>query len=229
MKKLGRWWPYPIMVLVILSLFIFYSLWAVIQWEGEYESYLSPLYSPIVFTIWIPIGFRVTCYYYRKAYYRAYFNHPTSCSRGEINKGEYWGETKFPFILNNLHRYFFIGATVILAFLYYDTILAFFFEVGGETRFEVHVGSIVFLINIILLTFYTLSCHSLRHLAGGSGGGSCFTKSGKPNSTFKAWRFLSKLNCNHSIYAWMSLIFVMFTDFYLRLLLWGVIPDVRLF
>jgi hypothetical protein len=201
-------------------------MWAVLQGVGEIGPYISPLYSPIVLLVWIPIGFRLTCYYYRKAYYRAYFNHPTGCARKEFDKGEYWGETKFPFILNNMHRYFLVGATIILAFLYYDTIKAFFFDVGGQLQFEVHLGSIVFLINIILLTFYTLSCHTLRYMFGGKS--RCFTEAGKPTSRYKIWRFLSKLNCNHSIYAWISLIFVMFTDFYLRLMIWGTIADVRL-
>lgn len=226
MKKMGRWWPYPLAVLVILTTFIFYTLWAVLQGVGKKDPYLSPLYSPVVLAIWVPIGLRITCYYYRKAYYRAYFNNPSGCARKEFNKGEYWGETKFPFILNNLHRYFLVGSIVILAFLYYDTVVAFFFNVGGQLRFEIHVGSIVFLINIILLTFYTLSCHTLRHMCGG--GGKCFTTSGKPKSRYKVWRFLSRLNCDHPKYAWMSLIFVMFTDFYVRLMIWGIIPDVRL-
>jgi len=77
-------------------------------------------------------------------------------------------ETKFPFILQNLHRYFLYAAIVFLCFLWYDAIRAFCFLAPDNTRhFGIGVGSLVLLVNIVLLTMYLLSCHSLRHLIGG--------------------------------------------------------------
>ena len=56
--------------------------------------------------------FRLTCYYYRKAYYRSFWNSPPACAVPEAHR-EYSGETRFPLIVQNLHRYFFYAAVVI--------------------------------------------------------------------------------------------------------------------
>ena len=100
----------------------------------EAEGYLSPLFSPLIgppwlptwispglLILWIPLGFRATCYYYRKAYYRFYFADPPGCAVGEptIHR-RYRMETAFPFILQNLHRYFLYLAFVPLFFLWVD-------------------------------------------------------------------------------------------------------------
>jgi hypothetical protein len=80
-------------------------------------------------------------------------------SVSEGDRGAYRGETRFPFILQNLHRWFLSLVLVFLAFLWWDAIRAFFFQDG----FGIGVGLRVLLVNIILLTLYTFSCHSLRH------------------------------------------------------------------
>jgi len=63
-------------------------------------------FSPALLILAGPLGFRTTCYYYRKAYYRAFFLDPPACAVGESSKRNYKGETAFPFILQNIHRYF---------------------------------------------------------------------------------------------------------------------------
>src|SRR6266851_5431074 len=70
--------------------------------------------------------------------------------------------TAFPFILQNVHRYFLYVAVLFLIFLWHDAFRSFFFD----SRFGVGVGSIVLTLNVTLLTLYTFSCHSLRHLRG---------------------------------------------------------------
>jgi len=169
-----------------------------------------------------PLSFRATCYYYRKAYYRAFFADPPACSVGEPSRS-YSGETKFPFILQNLHRYALYLAIIFLAFLWKDAYDAFWWD----GKFGMGVGTLVLLVNIILLTTYTLSCHSLRHLAGGKL--DCFSCAtfGKPRHG--AWSFLTKLNERHMLFAWMSLISVGFADFYIRMVSSGAIHDVRIF
>ena len=57
------------------------------------------------------MGFRLTCYYYRKAYYRAFWRAPAACAVREPH-AKYTGETRFPLILQNVHRYFFWIALV---------------------------------------------------------------------------------------------------------------------
>ncbi len=40
--------------------------------------------------LWIPLGFRATCYYYRKAYYRAFFFDPPACRTEVQQKDRFW-------------------------------------------------------------------------------------------------------------------------------------------
>ncbi len=151
------WWFQPAATVVVLSGFAVYVVCVALQGTGYVAPYLSPFYSPPItvaqipispawWVLWVPGGFRATCYYYRKAYYRSYFLDPVACSVPET-RGRYAGETAFPFILNNLHRYFLYGALVVLFFLWKDTIAAFFFD----GRFGVHLGSVLFLVNVVLL------------------------------------------------------------------------------
>ena len=104
-----------------------FGLYATLRaFEGKFFEvgpYLSPFYSPLIdashhwwrfspalLILAFPLGFRVTCYYYRKAYYRAFFLDPPGCAVGEPAHRNYRGETGFPFVLQNLHRYFLYGA-----------------------------------------------------------------------------------------------------------------------
>ena len=82
------------------------------------------------------------------------------------------------------------------------------------------------LANIILLSSYTLSCHSLRHIVGGNV--DCFscTAAGGPRHT--AWRGASFLNEHHMLFAWLSLFSVGLSDLYIRLVASGAIQDLRL-
>src|ERR1700731_405225 len=92
------WWVEPLLVFLGFSAFIVYSTWAALQ-NAHYTlpgtGYLSPMYSPI---LWTPGGFRLTCYYYRGAYYKAFWADPPSCTVGEPRKS-YWGEATFPLVI----------------------------------------------------------------------------------------------------------------------------------
>jgi len=219
-----------------------FSIYATLRaFEGKfYEAapYLSPFYSPLIdphhhwLPLWFspamlilafPLGFRATCYYYRKALYRAFLLDPPACAVGESPHRNYRGETKFPFILQNLHRYALYLAIIFLAFLWKDAYDAFFFD----GKLGMGVGTLVLLVNVIFLSIYTLSCHSLRHLAGGRL--DCFSCSNFNKGRHAAWRWLTVLNERHMLFAWISLITVGFADFYVRLVSSGAIQDVRLF
>jgi hypothetical protein len=230
------WWTESLPVWILLGGFGIYA--TLRAFEGkfyEWGPYLSPFYSPLidpqhhwwtlspaVLILGGPLSFRATCYYYRKAYYRAFFFDPPACAVGEA-RHSYNGETKFPFVLQNLHRYALYLAIIFLAFLWKDAYDAFFFD----GHFGMGVGTVVLLVNIILLTTYTLSCHSLRHLAGGKL--DCFSCAtfGKPR--YEAWRGLTFLNERHMWFAWVSLISVGLADFYIRMVASGAIRDVRIF
>lgn len=222
----GNWWVQPVAVAVGFSLFVIYSTWSILfasgghHWEGG--PYLSPFYSPLikfgwwpissaVLVAWVPLGFRATCYYYRKAYYRAFFWDPPACAIREPNfRHAYRGETRLPWILNNLHRFFLYLALIILTILWIDTINAFHYRHG----FYLGIGSVLMLANVILLTGYTFSCHALRHLVGGSV--DCFSCAMGGNARHGLWRLATKINPYHPNFAWYSLISVAAADVYIR-------------
>jgi hypothetical protein len=230
------WWVEILPVIILLGGF---GLYATLRaFEGkfyEWGPYLSPFYSPLIDPLhhwWKfspallilagPLGFRATCYYYRKAYYRAFFLDPPACAVGEPANRKYQGETKFPFILQNVHRYFFYLAVLFILFLWHDAIVSFRFD----GHFGIGVGSLVLTTNVILLTLYTFSCHSLRHLAGGKL--DCFSCATFGMPRHAAWRGLTFLNERHMLLAWCSLISVGFADFYVRLVASGAIHDLRI-
>jgi hypothetical protein len=245
------WWLTPLLVFTGLSAFIVYSTWAAFQgvhyWTGPY---LSPFYSPEIFgdsphslfgpkpgwwpdwlpfspallILWAPAGFRLTCYYYRGAYYKAFWADPPACSVGEPRK-TYRGENSFPLIMQNVHRYFVYLALLFLLLLAHDVWKALWFTdtVTGKTSFGIGVGTLVLAVNVVLLSGYTLGCHSLRHLLGGF-----LDEPSKKRLCHKAWRCSGCLNRRHMLWAWMSLCSVMFADVYVRLCSMGVWHDWRL-
>jgi hypothetical protein len=221
----GYWWVQPVSVAVGFTLFVVYSFWTVIQAGGhgwEHGPYLSPFYSPLLkfgwwpfssafLVAWIPLAFRGTCYYYRKAYFRAFFWDPPACAVSEPQlRKTYNGERGFPWILNNLHRFFLYLAIIILTILWIDTVNAFHYTNG----FYIGVGSVVMLANVILLTSYTFSCHALRHLIGGSV--DCFScaRAGHPRHGLS--RLATLINPYHGGFAWASLVSVAVVDIYIR-------------
>ena len=246
------WWVQPLAVFVGLSTFIGYSTWAAFQGEHyHFGPYLSPFYSPEIFgesahsllgpkpgwwpmwlpfspaflILWAPVGFRLTCYYYRGAYYKAFWADPPSCAVGEPRSG-YLGENSFPLIVQNVHRYFLIFALLLLVFLTLDVWNALWFQnpVTGTTSFGIGVGTLVLALNVGLLGSYTLGCHSLRHLVGG--GHDRISGSHVRRQTYDC---VSCLNRRHMLYGWMSLVWVGFSDVYVRLCSMGMWSDLRLF
>lgn len=250
-QRRDRWWVQPVAVFLGLSAFIVYSTWAAFQGAHySHGSYLSPFYSPELFgdsphswfgpkpswypswlpfspaflILWAPGGFRLTCYYYRGAYYKAFWGDPVSCAVGEHRKG-YLGEQSLPLILQNVHRYFLYLALLFIVLLTYDVYLALWFTdpATGAMEFGIGVGTLVLALNVVLLGSYTLGCHSLRHLVGGG----LRRLSGRPvRST--AYHCVSKLNRRHMRFAWLSLFSVGFADVYVRLCSMGIWTDHRL-
>jgi hypothetical protein len=246
------WWIQPTIVFLGLSAFLVYSTWAAFQNAFyHFGNYVSPFYSPEIFgssphawfggkpgwwpafapfspallILWAPAGFRLTCYYYRGAYYKAFWADPPACTVGEPRK-TYWGERSFPLILQNVHRYFLYVALIFIGILAYDVWKALWFEdpATGRASLGLGVGTIVLAINVFLLGAYTFGCHSLRHLIGGLRD----QLTGSPPS-FMAYRCVSCLNRRHMLWAWMSLSWVGFSDIYVRLCAMGVWHDWRLF
>src|SRR5947209_2345080 len=155
-------WAYPTLVVVALTAFGLYTIYDVFfQRRGFADPYLSPIYSPRIWTtgplppsiwvIWAPLAFRASCYYYRKAGYRGYFSHPRSCAVPEHENTRYRGETVFPLVLANLHRFALYAIVLQVLFLTYDLVQAFNFQ--GHIGFG--LGTALMLVNIILIGGYT--------------------------------------------------------------------------
>ncbi len=241
-----RWWLSPLTTFIVFLTFVVYSTWRAFEGANYYaEPYLSPFYSPCLtsecvqgssdfgqpiswwslspalIVLIFPLGFRLTCYYYRKAYYRAFWVSPPACAVAEPHSG-YSGETRFPLILQNIHRWFLYAAAVVAAVLTYDAVIAFRDEDGNWGHMG--LGTVIMLVNVVLIWLYTLSCHSCRHAVGGR-----LRHFSKHPLRYKAWTFVSKQNKRHALWAWLSLFSVGFTDLYIYLLAAGHISDVRFF
>jgi hypothetical protein len=245
------WWTTPLAIFIGLSLFVVYGTWAAFQ-NAHYTfgPYLSPFYSPELFgdsphawfgprpawiPAWVPFSpallilpfpglFRFTCYYYRGAYYKAFWGDPPACAVGEL-RTRYRGEQSFPLVLQNVHRYFLYIAVLFLFILSYDVWLALWFRdpATGTMEFGIGLGTILLAVNVVLLSCYTLGCHVVRHLAGGR----CDEVSKHPVCD-RAYTCSSALNYRHQLFAWMSLVSVASADIYVRLCSMGVWTDVRI-
>jgi hypothetical protein len=243
--RTDRWWLQPLLTVVALVAFIAYSSFRAFQ-NAHYfaEPYISPFYSPCITTAcegstfpelftgpaWIspalyilviPLGLRLTCYYYRKTYYRSFWLSPPACAVGEPHK-RYSGETRLPLLGQNIHRYALYGALVFNVILTYDAVLAFRDEEGEWGHMG--LGTLVLLANATLLWLYSLSCHSCRHIIGGR-----LNHFSRHPLRYKAWTRISALNGRHALYAWLSLFSVAIADAYVFLLATDTITDFRFF
>jgi hypothetical protein len=245
-----RWWVNPTVTVGFLSAFVVYSTWAVFQ-NGHYyvgaaahRDLISPFYSPcltascvpgargaLFITWWMispgilvlggPLGFRLTCYYYRKAYYRSFWQSPPACGVADGHR-RYSGESRLPLILQNVHRYFFFIALAFNTILTIDAIMAF--RLPGDGGVGVSLGTLVLVINAALLWLYTASCHACRHLCGGN-----VNQFSKHPVRHRVWTILTPLNARHMQLAWASLTFVAIADLYVRLVASGAFHDPKIF
>jgi hypothetical protein len=246
--RTDRWWLPPAATTIGLLVFLVYA--GARSFQQQYffadQRYLTPFYSPCVsygcasepgsshFGMFLPdnplipyaavslpflLLFRLTCYYYRRAYYRSIVLSPAACAVPEPRSG-YSGETRFPLIMQNAHRYFFYLGVVVSLINTYDAVRAFWHPTDG---FVVGVGNFVLLGNVVLLWGYTLSCHSCRHVMGGR-----FKHFSKHPVRYWLWTRISALNTRHMLFAWITLGSLILTDLYVMLVARGTITDLRL-
>jgi len=236
--RTDKWWLQPLMTFGVLFSFVIYATFRAFEGANYFaEPLISPFYSPCLseacvpgstiggFTpvsaeifnfalspaliiLIFPLGFRMTCYYYRKAYYRSFWFSPPACAVAEPHE-KYTGETRAPLIFQNAHRWFFYAGLVFNVFLTYDAILSLKNTEGQWGHLS--VGSIVLLASSTLLWFYSLSCHTCRHTVGGR-----LKHFSKHPLRYKLWTKVSVLNTKHQQFAWYSLAAVAFADIYVR-------------
>ena len=242
--RTDNWRRSPILTFIGLSAFVLYGLIRTASQSAYYVPayhYLSPFASPCLsdtcgkaaeFGTWgtfpqmIPLailtlpfllGFRLTCYYYRKAYYRAFWQSPVACAVPEP-RGKYTGETRFPLIIQNAHRYFWMIAVLISLINTYDAILAF----HSPSGFGFGLGNIILVVNVLLLWSYTMGCHSCRHITLGR-----INHFSKHPVRYWLYERASWLNGRHMQLAWTTLATLVLTDAYIALVSSGTISDLR--
>jgi len=242
-----RWWLYPLTTFAVFSAFVVYSsIRAFMDKDYFAEPYLSPFYSPCLgdcvkgssdfgqpfgwfplsaalIILIFPLGFRLTCYYYRKAYYRSFWMSPPACGVAEPHSS-YSGETRFPLILQNIHRWFWYATFVVALILTWDAVLAFGPAPGESDGIHMGLGTVLMWANVALIWLYQLSCHSCRHIVGGR-----LRHFSKHPVRYKLWTWVSVLNKRHANYAWASLFSVALVDLYIFLLAANVFDDPRFF
>lgn len=200
---------------------------------------LGWIISPALFILWVPAGFRTTCYFYRRAYYRSFFASPSACAVGSsagnplfdglkatlgrlLGPGKkYMGEKALPMVLMNVHRYFFYIAALFIAIHVYESFASLFLPGYSGVRFS--VANIILILDLILLSMYTFGCHSWRHILGGQV--DCFSSCPMGEARNHAWKRQSILNANHMQLAWISMFWVGFADLYVTLVSRGILPD----
>jgi hypothetical protein len=251
-QRRDAWWVQPMLMATAFVAFIIYATFRGF-WNADFEYghgakfnnlhpesayFLSPFYSPLlalpswvpaflgpaIFVMWMPAGFRLTCYYARKAYYRSLFADPPGCAVAEFCKNNYKGERGL-WGFQNLHRYFLYLALLLVCMHIYHVIEACRWPAGEGMRFGMSVGTLVLAVDLAFLSLYVFSCHSLRHLVGG--GRDCFSGSGG-ESRYKMWSWVTKLNERHGTFFWVSLFTVGFADFYIWMVASGRWMDVRI-
>jgi hypothetical protein len=235
------WWIGPAVTVLALSCFVAYATWRTFEGVAyQWEAYLSPFYSPLLDVAWakglglgfitpamlilpVPLSFRFTCYYYRKAYYRAFAWDPPACAVGERVPRSYGGETQL-LVFQNLHRFALYLSLAVLIVLWKDAVLA---VVDWTDGVHVGVGTLIMLANVTLISGYTFGCHSFRHLIGG--GVDSYSTARLGRARYALWKLVTVLNERHMFFAWTSLFSVGLTDFYIRMAATGQLTDLRLF
>ena len=194
-----RWRLQPAATAAGLLAFVAYSTWAAFR-NGNYyaggvgRDYLSPFYSPclthnchgyvwgpITGSWWevspalliliFPLGFRLTCYYYRKAYYRSFWLSPPACGiadAGSTNPGgpraRYTGRDALPARPAEPPPLLLLRRVLLRRdpHLGRHRRLPLFRRGGCRRRHARHHR------NAVLIWAYTLGCHACRHLCGGN-------------------------------------------------------------
>jgi hypothetical protein len=235
--RTDKWWLPTLWTNLGFAAFVIYAtvraFWGSNYWVPQFH-YLTPFYSPCVNVAcaegsshfwpqflphvwWLPfaaitlpflLAFRLTCYYYRKAYYRSVWQSPPACAVAEPHS-DYSGETRLPLIVQNSHRYFFYAAFLISIINTYDAVVAF----QSPQGFGFGLGNVILVVNVVLLWIYTLSCHSCRHVVGGR-----LKHFSKHPVRYWFWTQVSKINERHMMWAWITLGTLMLTDFYIMLI-----------
>ena len=167
------WWIEVLPTFLLLGGFMIYGLWTAFNDSNYFaDPYLSPFYSPclaanceettfkLIGSGWTPdagaarppdpVGIPHHLLLLPQGLLPRLLRVAARCAVRDVPK-RYRGETRVPFILQNIHRYFFWLSLPVLFFLWWDAFKAFDFPDG----FGFGVGTLVLLVNVALLSLYT--------------------------------------------------------------------------
>ena len=253
-NRIDNWWSQPVAMGTGLTAALIYTFWRLFFYDADISyklhgsTVMSPIFSPnvlewdlfglsawnhpewvnaAILVLWIPFGFRGTCYYMRRVYYRTFFASPTACwvDEPEINKTiGYQGERRM-FLFNNLHRYFLYAAMIIILIKWWDVTHTMHFHSSAHDGYGLSIGTFVMGFEAFLLTMYVTSCHALRHLAGGM-----LDRWTSRISRVRGVLFgkISIANRSHGFWFWTSLTFVFLGDIWVLLCAEGRVNDMVL-
>lgn len=236
-NRKDAWWLEPTIMIVFLGAFLAYSMFRVFEMTsmslaetsaGAYH-YRSPLVSvdltgffstgmvdkipylayPALLVLPFPAGFRFTCYYFRRAYYRSFVARPAACATEAWTGPGYKGE-KGILIFQNLHRYFLYATLILFVFHLVDAFKSMF----PHGHFYFGLGNLLLWIDVILLGGYVLGCHAFRHLVGGRL--DCFSCTSLAKTQHGIWKNVTILNQKHMFFALASIVSIVAADLYIR-------------
>lgn len=249
-----RWWVEPALTVIVLLGFITYATWAAFQGDHYYvHPYLSPFYSPVLFTdtsvpgaapVWHAAFGAVPSWWpdvipFSPALLILVFPGVFRFTCYYYRKAYYRSFTGSPpaCAVTPVPRKEYRGETAWLVFqnlhryaMYFAILYLPILCADAVAAFVkngqigIGVGSVVLTANLILLGGYTLGCHSFRHLVGGRI--DCLS-CGMKTARYRWWKFSTWLNVRHPRFAWLSLFGVALTDLYVRLVSMGVITDLN--
>ena len=156
--RADAWWAQPLACFSGLGTFVVYSTWAAFQGDYYFGPYfrrfirrrflaltaqfvraeaglvagLAAVFAGLL-VLWAPGGFRLTCYYYRGAYYKAFWADPPACTVGEPRRS-ISASVPFPLIMQNVHRYFLYLALSLFSCSPHDVWKAMWFAIPRPAR-----------------------------------------------------------------------------------------------
>ena len=187
-----NWWVEPAVTFVVLVSFVVYSTWAAFVGKNYYagadlhRNLISPFYSPCIanscvpgshafgtLPFWnyspalliliFPLGFRLTCYYYRKAYYRSFWLSPPACGVADAHAQLQRRDPVPPDPAERPPLLLLDPAPLQL----HPHLRRHPRLPPARLGIGISVGTLVLCANAAFLWLYSLSCHACRHFCGG--------------------------------------------------------------
>ena len=254
-RRTDAWWVGPAITLFVLLTFIIYATWAALQGNHYYaDPYLSPLYSPVLFSNTAAAGAAPLEHAWFGSWPDGWVTTPLTPASpaililifpGLFRVTCYYDRKAYyrsfagsppacavgPMAQGRSYR----GETALLLFqnlhryalypaLLYIIILYYDAFVAFSRNGELGVG-VGSIVLLLNATFLAGYTFGCHSFRHLIGGHDDCMSCGEQSAKYSAWRKASWLNARHMYFAWISLVWVGLTDVYVRLVSMGVIHD----